>query len=82
MPQRFNGPTRECKVLYDIGSSQWLLVVLYSQGRYTKDSIPILVWAIQMGHDANGTSKCTRNVHADDEKSVRGHAGSRSGSLS
>ena len=82
MPQRFNGPTGKCKVLHDIGSLQWLLVVPYSRGRCTKDSIPNPVWAIQMGRDANGTDKCTSNVHADDEQSVRGHAGSRSSSLS
>ena len=67
MPRRFNGPTAKCKVLPDIGSSQRLLVVPYSQGRCTKDSIPNLVWAIQMGRDANGTDERTRNVHADDE---------------
>ena len=70
MPQRFNGLTGKCKVLHDIGSSQWLLVVLYSRGRCTKDSIPNPVWAIQMGYDANGTDECTSNVHADDEQSV------------
>ena len=81
-PQRFNGPTGKCKVLHDIGSLQWLLVVLYSQGRCTKDSIPNPVRAIQMGCDANGTDKCTSNVHVDDEQSVRQYAGSRSSSLS
>ena len=40
MPQRLNGPTRQCKALHDIGSSQWLLVVPYSQRRRTKDSLP------------------------------------------
>ena len=67
MPQRLNGPTRQCEVLHDIGSSQWLLVVPYSQRRHTKDSLPSLVQAIQMVHDANGTNECTSNVHADDE---------------
>ena len=55
MPQRLNGPTKQCKVLHNISSLQWLLVVLYSRGRYTKDSLPNPVWAIQMGRDANGT---------------------------
>ena len=66
-PQRLNGPTRQCKVLHDIGSLQWLLVVPYSQRRCTKDSLPNPVQAIQMGHDANGTDECASNVHADDE---------------
>ena len=80
-PWRFNGPTGKYKVLHDIRSLQQLLVVLYSRGRCTKDSIPNPVWAIRMGRDANGTDKCTSNVHADNEQSVRGHAGSRSSSL-
>ena len=80
--QRFNGPTGKCKVLHEIGSLQRLLVVLYSQGRCTKDSITNPVQAIQMGHDANGTDECTSNIHADDEQSVLGYAGSRSSSLS
>ena len=67
MPRRLNGPTRQCKVLHDIRSSQWLLVVPYSRGRCTKDSLPNLVRAIQMGRDANGTDECASNVHADDE---------------
>ena len=67
MPQRLNGLTRQCKVLHDIGSLQWLLVVPYSQRRRTKDSLPNPVWAIQMGRDANGTVKCASNVHVDDE---------------
>ena len=70
MPQRFNGPTGKCKVLHNIGSLQQLLVVLYRQGLYTKDSIPDQVRAIQMGRDANGTDECTSNIHADDEQSV------------
>ena len=81
-PRRFNGPTGKCKGLHDIGSLQRLLLVPYSQGRCTKDSIPNPVRAIQMGRDANGTDKCTSNVHADDEQSVWGHAGLRSSSLS
>ena len=67
MPQRLNGPTRQCKVLHNTGSSQWLLVVSYSQRRRTKDRLPNPVRAIQMGRDANGTDKCASNVHADDE---------------
>ena len=82
MPQRFNGLTGKCKVLHDIGSLQCLLVVPYSRKKCTKDSILNLAQAIQMGRDANGTDECTSNVHADDEQSVRGHAGSRSSSLS
>ena len=67
MPQRLNGPIRQCKVLHNIGSSQWLLVVPYTRRRHTKDSLPNLVRAIQMGRDANGTDKCTSNVFADNE---------------
>ena len=66
-PQRLNGLTRQCKVLHNIGSLQWLLVVPYSQRRRTKDSLPNLVQAIQMGRDANGTDKCASNIYADDE---------------
>ena len=67
MPQRLNGPTRQYKVLHNIRSLQWLLVVPYSQRRRTKDSLPDPVQAIQMGHDANGTEECASNVHADNE---------------
>ena len=81
-PQRFNGLTGKCKVLHNIGSSQRFLVVLYTRGKCTKDSIPNPVWAIQMGRDANGTVECTSNIHADVEQSVQGHAGSRTSSLS
>ena len=81
MPQRFAGLIGKWEALHNIGSLQWLLVVPYIQGRCTKDSIPNLVWAIQMGCDANGTDECTRNIHADDEQSIRRHTGSRSSSL-
>ena len=67
MPQRLNGPTRQCEVLHNIGSLQWLLVVPYSRRRCTENSLPNLVRAIQMGRDANGTDECASNIHADDE---------------
>ena len=82
MPQRFNEPAGKCEVLHDIGSLQQLLVMPYSQGRCTKDSIPNPVQAIEMSYDANGTTKCASNVYTDDEQSVRGHAGSKSSILS
>ena len=66
-PQRLNGPTRQCKVLYNIRSLQWLLVVPYSRGRCTEDSLPNPVQAIQMGRDANETDECASNIHADDK---------------
>ena len=48
-------------------SLQQLLVVPYSRGKRTQGSIPKLLWAIQMGHNAYGADKCASNVYTDDE---------------
>ena len=58
-----------------------VLVVLYSGRRCIKDSTSDLVWTIQMDHNANGSDKCTRNIHVNYEQLIHRHAGQGSSSL-
>ena len=67
MTRRLNGLARKFKALHIFGSSQWLLAVSYGQVRYTEDSIPNLVQAMQMGCNADGSDKCASNIHVDNK---------------
>ena len=39
----------------------------YSRGKHTKDSIPHMVQALQMDHNAHGADERASNVHVNDE---------------
>ena len=39
----------------------------YKRGKHTEDSIPNMVWALQMDHNAHGADKHASNIHADNE---------------
>ena len=55
--------------------------MLYSRGIHTEDSISNMVQALQMDHNAHGADEHARNIHANDEYFVRGHAGQRNDSV-
>ena len=62
MTQRLNEPAGKFKVLFVIGSLQWLLVVSDSRRIYTEDSVFDPVWIIQMDHNTNGSDEYASNI--------------------